>query len=76
MKDFQKEWTLSPNGWRLAGENRLFNINDILSDEKKVALYNEQTARAEKAIRYYVSAIFIMPQKRDYFKVFEASVSL
>ena len=27
-------------------------------------------------VHYYVSAIFKMPQKRDYFNVFEASVSL
>lgn len=39
MKGFQKEWALSPNGWHLSGENKLFNINEILSDEKKSSVY-------------------------------------
>lgn len=39
MKGFQKEWALSPNGWHLSGENKLFNISEILSDEKKSSVY-------------------------------------
>lgn len=48
MKGFQKEWALSPDGWHLTGENRLFNINDILSDEKKVALYYDRVFYKEE----------------------------
>lgn len=38
MKDFQKEWALSPDGWHLTGETKLFNLNEI--EEKSDEYYN------------------------------------
>ena len=34
MKEFQKDWALSAEGWRLPGTKEKFNINDILNDKK------------------------------------------
>ena len=39
MKDYQKDWALSPEGWRLPGSNAAFNLNDILGSEKKTEKY-------------------------------------
>ena len=33
MKAFQKEWALSPEGWRLPGRKEVFNLDVILADE-------------------------------------------
>lgn len=33
MKAFQKEWALSPEGWRLPGRKETFNLETILADE-------------------------------------------
>lgn len=48
MKGFQREWALSPEKWHLSGENKLFNINEILSDEKKAALYYDRVFYKEE----------------------------
>ena len=42
MKGFQKDWALSPEGWRLSGESELFNIAAILADEKQTAFYYDR----------------------------------
>ena len=39
MKEYQKEWALSPKGWHLPGTKDVFDLNDILSDEKKAEKY-------------------------------------
>lgn len=38
MKDFQKEWALSADGWKLAGTKETFNLNTIINNEE---LYNK-----------------------------------
>lgn len=42
MKGFQKDWALSPEGWRLSGESELFNIAAILADERQTAFYYDR----------------------------------
>ena len=39
MKEYQKEWALSLKGWRLLGTKEVFDLNDILNDEKKAEKY-------------------------------------
>lgn len=39
MIDFQKEWALSANGWKLPGTNDIFNLDDILNDENLCKKY-------------------------------------
>lgn len=39
MKDFQKKWALSPEGWRLPGHSELFNLDSILSSEELCEKY-------------------------------------
>jgi len=39
MKDYQKKWALSTDGWKLPGEQGIFNLNEILSDEKLCEKY-------------------------------------
>ena len=39
MKEYQKEWALSPKGWHLPGTKEVFDLDDILSDEKKIEKY-------------------------------------
>lgn len=39
MKAFQKEWALSSDGWRLQGDNNIFNLDDILSNEELCSKY-------------------------------------
>ena len=29
LKDFLQEWALDPNGWKLSGSDKVYNINDI-----------------------------------------------
>jgi len=48
MKDFQKEWALSSTGWRLPGEDKTFNLDDILSDEEKREKYRLYTFYKEQ----------------------------
>ena len=43
MKAHQKEWALSPYGWRLAGRNELYNLDDILSSEELSQKYRLST---------------------------------
>ena len=42
LKGFQKDWALSPEGWRLSGESELFNIAAILADERQTAFYYDR----------------------------------
>lgn len=39
MKAYQKEWALSPDGWRLPGCPEEYNLNVILDDEKLIEKY-------------------------------------
>jgi hypothetical protein len=32
MKAFQQEWALSSKGWRLSGEERIYNLEDVLKE--------------------------------------------
>lgn len=48
MKDFQKDWALSAEGWRLPGTKEKFNLNDILNDEKLCEKYRLYTFYKEQ----------------------------
>ena len=39
MKEFQKDWALSAEDWRLPGIKEKFNLDDILNDEKLCEKY-------------------------------------
>lgn len=51
LKDFQKAWALSPEGWRLSGENTLFNISDVLADKKQTEAYYDRVFYKEDWFR-------------------------
>jgi len=34
MKAYQKEWALDPGGWRVLGDDHIYNIQTIVEDEK------------------------------------------
>lgn len=40
MKKYQQEWALSPNGWKLPGEQKTFDLEKILEDEKQCKKYH------------------------------------
>lgn len=42
MKEYQKEWALSPDKWHLTGEKGLFNLEDILSDDNLKEKYYDR----------------------------------
>lgn len=42
MKDFQKEWALSTDGWHLTGKKATFNLDEICSDEEKYKAYYDR----------------------------------
>jgi transposase len=48
MKDFQKEWALSTDGWRLPGTNDIFNLDNVLNDEKLCEKYRFYTFYKEQ----------------------------
>ena len=48
MKEYQKEWALSHNGWKLVGEEKTFNLDNILSDEKLREKYHLRTFYKEE----------------------------
>ena len=48
MKSYQKEWALSPDGWKLSGSPNEFNINEILSDESKFEKFKNQVFYKER----------------------------
>ena len=48
MKDFQKEWALSPDGWILPGKHGTFSLTKILSDEKLCEKYYLNTFYKEE----------------------------
>lgn len=48
MKDFQKEWALSPKGWCLPGSDKKYNLDDIISDEKLCEKYRLSTFYKEE----------------------------
>lgn len=50
MKDYQKEWTLSDDGWKLAGCKATFKLSEILEDEKLYDKYRLSTFYKERWI--------------------------
>jgi transposase len=43
MKGFQRDWALSNKGWRLPGVNGVFDLNEVLADEKLRKKYHNWT---------------------------------
>lgn len=43
MKSYQKEWALSPYGWKLAGRNEEYNLDEILSNDEMCEKYRLST---------------------------------
>ena len=43
MKSYQKEWALSPYGWKLAGRNETYNLDEILSNDELCEKYRLST---------------------------------
>lgn len=41
LRNFQKEWALHPDGWKLVKRKNVYNIEDILNDENLTAEYYE-----------------------------------
>ncbi|MDO4549295.1 MAG: IS1634 family transposase, partial [Clostridia bacterium] len=41
MKGYQKEWALAPEGWRLPGRERTYDINKVLASEELFKTYHE-----------------------------------
>lgn len=39
MKNYQKDWALSPDKWKLSEEDKTYNLTDILSDETLIDKY-------------------------------------
>ena len=48
MKDYQKEWALSPDGWKLPGDKKTYSLTKILSDEKLCEKYRLSTFYKEE----------------------------
>lgn len=48
MKAYQKEWALSPKGWRLPGHNEIFDLDAILNDEELCKKYYQWTFYKEE----------------------------
>ena len=48
MKGFQKEWALSSKGWRLPKQEQLFDLDEILADEKLREKYYHWTFYKEE----------------------------
>lgn len=48
MKDIQKEWALSPEGWRISGSEEIFNLEEVLSDKKQSEKYRLSTFYKER----------------------------
>ena len=48
MKGFQKDWALSPKGWRLPGSNEIFDLDEILSSDELCQKYYQWTFYKEE----------------------------
>ena len=48
MKDYQKEWALADDGWRLAGSSTECRLSDILGDEDLFEAYKDKTFFKER----------------------------
>ena len=48
MKDFQKEWALSPKGWHLSGHKELFDLEAVLASEELREKYYQWTFYKEE----------------------------
>lgn len=50
MKDYQKEWALSDDGWKLIGHNETFKLSEILEDDELYEKYRLSTFYKERWI--------------------------
>ena len=50
MKDYQKEWALDDDGWRLPGSNTNYKLSEILNNEEMFEAYRERTFFKERWI--------------------------
>lgn len=48
MKGFQKEWALSHKGWRLPGQKGLYDLDEILADDRLREEYYQRTFYKEE----------------------------
>jgi len=48
MKDYQREWALSCDGWRLPGKEEVFNLETVIHDEKLCEKYRLSTFYKEQ----------------------------
>lgn len=48
MKSFQKEWALSPKGWRLPGHTGIYDLDTILADKELREKYYQWTFYKEE----------------------------
>lgn len=48
MKNFQKEWALSSDGWKLPGKDEVFNLDDIIGNEELCNQYYLSTFYKEQ----------------------------
>ena len=48
MKDFQRQWALSPKGWHLSGHKELFDLNEVLTSEELRKKYYQWTFYKEE----------------------------
>ena len=57
LKDFLKEWSLAPNGWRISEpknrteEDKIYNINELEKTEESRELYKDRTFYKERWIK-------------------------
>ena len=51
LKSFLMDWTLSPEGWSLSNDNKIYNLNDLeLTEESKIT-YKDKTFYKERWIK-------------------------
>lgn len=48
MKDYQKEWALADDGWRLPGSNAEYSLSGFLGDETLFETYKDKTFFKER----------------------------
>lgn len=51
MKDYQKEWALSDDGWRLPGSSTQYNLSEVLGSEELFEAFKDKTFFKERWIK-------------------------
>ena len=51
MKDYQKEWALSDDGWHLAEDSTLYNLSEILGSEELFEAFKDKIFFKERWIK-------------------------